>query len=136
MRVVLYEILEVSLLLSYLVLWTEGFLLMLRYWLAFMVYFLLYLMVGLTFGWKWTQNLLFGFLMVIVLWFPGGFGLAGLNLLVYILSHIYKEGNVIADTLAKLHYDYVWIRGCPDFISSTLYSDMNEDYFLCFLILI
>lgn len=45
------------------------------------------------------------------------------------VTHIQREGNTIVDMLAKLHYDIVWIGGCPAFLSDRRYSDMNRDYF-------
>lgn len=44
-------------------------------------------------------------------------------------THIFREGNSIADCLARLHSDHVRIGDCPNFISSKLYSDMYSDYF-------
>lgn len=45
------------------------------------------------------------------------------------VSHIHREGNAIADMLAKLHIDRVWIGGCPKFLIDKLFADMNTEYF-------
>lgn len=45
------------------------------------------------------------------------------------VSLIHREGNSIANTLAKIHHDYFWIGGCPNFLCSMLFSDMHKDYF-------
>lgn len=40
----------------------------------------------------------------------------------YSVTHIYRDGNSIADMLVKLHVQRVWIWGCPEFLHDKLYS--------------
>ncbi|KAL8555579.1 hypothetical protein ACS0TY_003398 [Phlomoides rotata] len=46
-------------------------------------------------------------------------------------SHILREGNQAADTIAKTHSDEVWFGNGPQSLDHILYRDMNSDYFRC-----
>ncbi|KAL8546919.1 hypothetical protein ACS0TY_006582 [Phlomoides rotata] len=46
-------------------------------------------------------------------------------------SHILREGNQAADTIAKFHSDEDWFGNCPHILDQILYRDMNSDYFRC-----
>lgn len=45
------------------------------------------------------------------------------------VTHIYREGNQVADALAKLRFSHVWAGVWPDCIDAYLYSDLHNDYF-------
>lgn len=65
---------------------------------------------------------------------------ANINLQV---SHVYREGNsiggniviseLIHDSLAKLHSDNVWIKGCPDFLLNLAFTDLHRIIFVLLL---